>query len=347
MRERPVTSHDVARKAGVSRTTVSMVLSNSTAGTFPEETRLRVLEAAAALGYTPNSAARMLVRGNTQTLGLILAHPKLMTIDAFVPQLLYGISQKAQQFGYRVLLEAVENTADPIAYHELVGGKRIDGLIVLNPQVDDKALWSLIDSDFPIVLLGSLRHPKEHTVNFRTGPAIRRMIAHLASLGHRQIGHIALSAPGPIATNARITGYQRALREAGIEPDPRLLAHGDYSMESGHRAMIELLDRNIPVQAVFAANDTLAIGAMAAIRERGLSIPHDIAIVGFDDLPIAAYACPPLTTVRNPPIRQGQLAAEMLIRLMRRETVAEPHLVAETELVVRQSCGASPAGLVG
>jgi DNA-binding LacI/PurR family transcriptional regulator len=341
MSKRSATSTDVAKLAGVSRTTVSMILNNSTAGTFSEETRTRVLEAASTLGYSPNSAARMLVRGDTETIGLVVSDPQLLTIDAFVPRLLYGVSQTAQRYGYRVLLEAVADHLNPTAYLDLVGGKRIDGLIVLNPQVRDHALVQLIDRGFPAVLLGSVRHPREYTVNFRNSPAVRQLIGHLAGLGHRRIGHIALSPPGYIATNARVTAYRRALREVSLPFDEQLVVEGSFSAESGYRAMEALLDRQVSLSAVFAANDTLALGAMAAIRARGLRIPEDIAVVGFDDLPFAAFAAPPLTTVRNFAVEQGQLAAEKLIRLLRKDETVEQRTYIGTELVIRRSCGAN------
>lgn len=341
MTKRTVTSTDVAKLAGVSRTTVSMILNNSMAGTFSEETRARVLEAAASLGYSPNSAARMLVRGDTETIGLVVSNPQLLTVDAFVPQLLFGISQTAQRYGYRVLLEAITDPANPSAYLDLVGGKRIDGLIILNPRLRDDALIRLIDEGFPAVLLGSVRHTQEYSVNFRNLPPVLKLMEHLASLGHRQIAHVALSAPGPIGTNARLTAFRRALGELGLPFEEQRVAAGAYSAESGYRAMIELLDRKVAMSAVFAANDTLALGAMAAIRERGLRIPDDIAVVGFDDLPFAAFTAPPLTTVRNDAILQGQFAAEKLIHLLRKEGAPERRTYVDTEVVIRRSCGAT------
>jgi DNA-binding LacI/PurR family transcriptional regulator len=343
MIKRTVTSTDVAKRAGVSRTTVSMILNNSGTGTFPEETRARVLQAAAELGYSPNSAARMLVRGDTETIGLLVSNPTLLTVDAFVPQLLYGVSQTAQRFGYRVLLESITDPANPTAYLDLVGGKRIDGLIILNPRLKDDGLIRLIDQGFPAVLLGSVRHPQEFSVNFRNPPPVQALMAHLASLGHTRIAHVALSPPGPIGTNARLAAFRRALGELGLPYEDALVSYGAYSADSGYRAMLELLDRKVSATAVFAANDTLAMGAMAAIRERGLSIPGDMAVVGFDDLPFAAFTAPPLTTVRNDGMLQGRLAAEKLIHLLRHEEEPERRTYVDTQVVIRRSCGAAGA----
>lgn len=341
MERRRVTSHDVARRAGVSRATVSMVLNRSDAVVISAETRQRVLEAAAALGYRPNSAARMLVRGDTETIGLVVTDPQVLAVDGFVPQLLYGISQATQESGYRILLEGVEPGAGPHAYGELVEGRRIDGLIVLNPPTDAPQIHALIDRGFPLVLLGSVRHPREHAVNFSTRRAIRRSMDHLAGLGHRAIAHIGFSPPGFVATDARLNSYRESLRAHGIEPDDRLVAYGAFSAESGHRAMRELLDRGGErPTAVLAGNDTIALGALAALTDAGLSVPDDIALVGFDDLPFAALLRPALTTVRNPGVEQGRQAAQLLIRLLKGETVEQRRIALPTELVVRDSCGA-------
>ncbi len=338
MAKQKVTSFDVAKRAGVSRATVSMVLNQSTAVTISDETRARVLKAALELRYTPNSAARMLVRGSTDTIGLMVSDPDILKVDGFVPQLLYGISRAVQRQRYRVLLEAVHATEDPNAYLELVQGRRIDGLIVLNPQTDASQLYALIDSHFPLVLLGSLRHPQEYSVNFSTRAAIQQAIAHLVALGHRRIAHITFSPAGSVATDARLGAYGKALVHAGIAPDAALIANGAFSAESGYSAMTDLL-RQRPT-AVLAGNDTIALGAMAAIHDAGLRIPNDMAIIGFDDLPFAPYTRPPLTTIRNPAVHQGEIAAQMLIKLLHDEEPLERQVTVDTELIVRGSCGA-------
>jgi DNA-binding LacI/PurR family transcriptional regulator len=338
---RRITSREVAARAGVSRTTVSMVLNDPNVSAIGEETRARVLEAAAELGYTPNSAARVLVSGRTDTIGLVLSQPELLSIDGFVPQLVLGISQVAEEFGYRMLFETVHGPKRATAYLELVGGKRIDGLIVLNPQVEDAGLHRLIDTGFPVVLVGTAKHPKEYSVNFHTGAAVRQLIAHLAALGHTQIAHIALSSPGPIATNARLVSFRRAMKEASLQVDEALIAYGDYSAQSGHAAANVLLGSGKRFTALFAGNDTLALGAMKALREHRLRIPEDVAVVGFDDLPFAAFTHPSLTTVRNPGVAQGQLAAKKLVALLRQEPVGERITFFDTELVIRRSCGAT------
>jgi LacI family transcriptional regulator len=337
MQRRRITSHDVARRAGVSRATVSIALNRSSAVAISEETRARVIAAAAELGYSPNSAGRMLVRGTTDTLGLVISNAELLPFDGFVPQVLYGIGRVAREKGLRVLLESVPKGPGPERYLELVEGHRIDGLIVLNPETGDEALRALIARNYPVVILGSVRHPEEHAVNFSTREAVRGVIAHLAGLGRRRIAHISFSPPGLVATDARLAAYRRAVDEQGLAVDDRLLAYGAFSAESGHQAMLELLDRGAPLDALFCGNDTIALGALAALHERGRRVPDDVAVVGFDDLPISAYAWPPLTTVRNPGVRQGELAATMLLDLLAGRPPAKRRVRVPTELVVRAS----------
>ncbi len=251
----------------------------------------------------------------------------------------------AEQAGYRMLFETVRDPSRSAAFLELVGGKHIDGLVVLNPQAEDAGLARLIEAGFPVVLVGTLEHPREHSVNFHTGAAVGQLIAHLAALGHRQIAHLALTPPGPVATNVRLASFRRRMREASLPVDERLIVYGDYSAESGRVATARLLQSGARFTALFAANDTLALGAMRALRDAGVRIPEDVAVVGFDDLPFSAFTDPPLTTVRNPGVAQGRLAARKLVTLLQDEPVGERISFVDTELVIRRSCGAgAPAG---
>ncbi|MBE7209417.1 MAG: LacI family DNA-binding transcriptional regulator [Gluconacetobacter diazotrophicus] len=341
---RRVSSQQVADRAGVSRSTVSMIL-NRSAGTFPAATRERVLAAAAALGYTPDSAARTLSRGSSDAIGLVIRNADLLETDGFVAPLLRGVGRIAHRHNHRVLVETVtggraDELGEPRTYAELVDSRRVDGLIVLNPEQGDPELSALIDRGFPTVLLGSIGHRREVAVGIRAGEAVGALIGHLFRLGHRRIGHVTLSAPGPTATNTRLQAYRQALATLGLDREDALVACGDYSARSGFEAMGELLDRPRPPTAVFAANDTLALGALSAATTRGLRVPDDVAVVGFDDLPFAAFLSPPLTTVRAPAVGEGELAARHLFRiLLGTEADAEIPLTLDTPLVVRASCG--------
>jgi DNA-binding LacI/PurR family transcriptional regulator len=338
---RLVTTHDIARKAGVSRTTVSYVLSARPGISVGLKTRKRVLAIARKLGYVPNSAAEMLVTGRSRTIGLVLSRPELISQDAFIPIMTYGFNEVCRERGYRLLMEAVHDPPGADDYLDLAKSKRIDSMIVINPRRGDVALRKVIDSKFPVLVWGSSERRGESAIATREGQASYEATSHLISLGHKRIAHIGHASLEYVAVHRRLEGYRAALRAAGISPQKTLFVEGDFTFESGYRAMKYLLASNANPTALFAGNDTIAFGAMLAIREAGLSIPEDIAVVGYDDLPVAAYACPPLTTVRTYAFEQGKLLAEFAIALMAKEKIGSRQNVLPLDLIVRQSCGAN------
>ena len=338
MTHRP-TSQDIARAAGVSRTTVSLVLNAKENTGISVQTQARVLETAASLGYVPNSAARMLVSGRTRTLGLVLAHGDLMSFDAFAPPLMFGINRICNARGYKLLIEAVEGEHRRNSYLDLVKSKSIDALIVLNSRAEDDGLARLIESQFPVILFGSIGHPKENSIRSGTERAAELATRHLLSLGHRQIAHITYAPRQYIGPMERLSAFKRALEKSRVPFDEKLVAYGDFSAESGYRAMREILRRRRRLTALFAGNDTIAVGAIAALKEAGLSVPHDVAVVGFDDLPMAAYCQPPLTTVNTEPIIQGEQAALAAFDLLEGRRVGTRKCKLALSLVIRESCG--------
>jgi DNA-binding LacI/PurR family transcriptional regulator len=337
-----VTSQQVAKLAGVSRTTVSFVLNGVQAANISQQTRDKVLEAADQLGYVPNAAAKMLVSGETRTIGLVVSHAEHIAVDAFIPQLLHSISKHSHAYGYRVLLETVEDVSQPDAYINLVQGQHIDGLVVINTRSDDSQLPALIRRRFPVVLLGFADWLEPFAESYSVGTdgvgSAQQMTEHLIALGHKKIAHITFSPEVYYATQDRHLGYRQALEKHGIGYNKKLVAYGDYSAASGFLAMQKILGRSRP-SAVFAGNDTIALGAMSAIWQAGLRIPEDIAVVGYDDIPTASYMQPPLTTIHVPADDHGRLAIEMLNRLMRGQTPPNQRELCQTPLVVRQSCG--------
>ena len=345
------TSQQVAKLAGVSRSTVSFILNEVPGFSFSDETRKRVFDAAAQLGYVPNAAAQSLVSGETRTIGLVVSHAEHLQVDAFIPQLLFSLSQTSHELGYRVLLETVEDVSKPNAYDDLVRGQRIDGLIVVNTRSDDSQLPDLIRKNFPVVLLGfpewALLGGRASAVVTDGRDAGRRATEHLIRLGHTRIAHITFSPENYHATEDRHIGYNSALEAAGLPVDNTLLEYGNYSAQSGFEAMNRLLKRRPRPTALFAGNDTIALGAMAAIQQAGLRIPEDVAVVGYDDIPTAPYMVPPLTTIRVPAIEHGKVAVELLSALLREEDGVAREYRFETPLVVRESCGAKLADQVG
>ena len=338
MSQPKITSYDVARRAGVSRTTVSMVLNHSKAVVLSAQTRARVLQAAADLGYKPNSAARMLVKGHTETIGLVISNPDILPHDGFMHQLLLGISRVNRAHGFHVLLEALQAGDTTRSYQSLVEERRIDGLIVLNPRTDDADLKALVERDFPLVLVGSIRHPQEYSVNFSTKTGIASSVAHLHQCGHRRIGVVTFSQRGLLATDVRLASLRKALGDYSIELQESDIEYGDFSTRSGHEAAKSLLLRRPDLTAIIAGNDTIALGVMSAAREMGRQLPRDLSVIGFDDLPFAAYLSPPLTTVRVDAVAQGAAAAEMLIKKLRGEPVEPRRVLVGTRFIERESC---------
>ena len=321
----------------MSRTTVSFVLNDVPGMNIRPETRQRVRQAALELGYVPDAAARTLASGKTRTLGLVVFDAHHLQVDAFISQVLYSLTVVSRERGFRTIVEAVSDVRQDDAYEALVSAKQIDGLIVLNPRSDDAQLVELVEQGFPLVLVGKIRHPEAHAVYHRS--SAEAAVAHLVSLGYERIAHITYAPTQYLSSQDRLAGYRRALNKAGRPFDETLVRIGDYSAASGYAAMRSLLASAQP-DAVFAGNDTVAVGAVAAVQERGLRVPEDVAVVGYDDIPTAPFLSPPLTTVRVPALEQGRLAGEMLLRLVHGERVPEAQVGLATHLVVRKSCGA-------
>ena len=340
MNRRRVTSYDVAQLAGVSRSTVSFVL-NDVDMQISEETRQRVLSAAAELGYAPDAAAQALVSRRTRIIGLVLIRtPHHIDADIFLTQVLDGLIQTTQKHTLRLLLDLVEEPSSQSTYLELIQSKRIDGLIISGPRTETAALRSLVEEGFPLVLMGQLPHPDFCYVDVDNRAAARTAVEHLADLGHVRIACVTNAPPSYTAAIQRLQGYRDVLAAHGITYRDEMVRHGDFTPDSGYEQMCILLDGPERPTAVFVASDVVAFGAMAAIRERGLRIPEDLAVVGFDDVPFARYASPPLTTAHLPAADLGRRAGEMLIALISGAALTERHVLLETSLIVRESSGA-------
>jgi DNA-binding LacI/PurR family transcriptional regulator len=334
-----VTSQQVAKHAGVSRTTVSFILNDVPGVKFPQETKERVFNAAEELGYVRDEAARTLASGKTYTVGLVLGQTQHLKFDSFISQAMYGLNEICNRQGFRILIESSDEVSQVGNYQTLVRAKKIDGLLVINSRLDDKQLYDLIDDGYPVVLIGSVGNKKEYSVTHRgkAGEAVQ----HLLDLGHERVAHVTLAPTSDYAISFdRLSNYRKTLEKNGLEYGDTFVRFGNYSAESGFEAMKDLLRKKPYPTAVFAGNDTIAVGVMAAIQQKGLRIPQDIAVVGHDNIPIAAYTTPPLTTVTQSATKAGELAGEMLIQLVQGKEPEERQVRLEAELIVRESCGA-------
>jgi LacI family transcriptional regulator len=333
-----ITSHDVARHAGVSRTTVSFVLNGVKAANISEETRQRVLAAAEELGYVPDAAAVALASGRSRTIGMVFSrsHPHANAGSTHM-QIIEGLMGIVRQFGVRLLIDSVGQADTAATYLNLALTKRIDGLILFDLRMDDPALHDFVNDDFPVVLLGRLPDVKVCSVEFDNRGGARAAVEHLVAQGHTRIG---LIAHGPVAFTGvaeRILGYQDALAAAGIAFDEALVRYGDFGPRSGFAAANSLIDTASAPTAIFVTSDVVAFGALAALHERGLAIPDAMAVVGFDDQPMAAFTAPPLTTVRISFEEMGRQAGKMLLDLIRGDTEPGRQVQLGAELIVRGS----------
>jgi LacI family transcriptional regulator len=338
MSNRRVTSQDVAERAGVSRTTVSYVLNNVKSANISEETCRRVLTAAEELGYVPNAAAQALAGHRTQIIGLVFSqsYPHLSS-HLFLLQVLEGLMEVVQQHGLRLLLDSFEDTGAKEGYLNLAREKRIDGLIIIDPNLDNPALRTLAEEGFPLVLIGRISEANVCSIDVDNRAAARTAVAHLLSLGHTQVGCITNAPLSQMAAQERLQGYRDALEVANLPYDEKLIRYGKFTPESGYEAMTSLLDQAAHLTAVFVAADVVAFGAMRAIHDYGFRVPEDIAMVGFDDVPLAQFANPPLTTIRLPAVQYGREAGELLVELILDQAEAARQIVLDTELIIRAS----------
>jgi len=337
--DKRVTSQDVANLAGVSRTTVSLVLNDVKGIHISPETRKKVRDAAEKLSYIPNATAQALATQRAKAIGLVMTRsPHHIASDTFLPQILGGLLDVVKQHKLRLLIESVEAEHQDRVYLELARAKHIDGMILLTPRIDDKALKGLEEVDVSTVVMGKLTDSDLYSVDVDNHLAARKAVEYLLELGHTQIACISNAQPSYSSAPDRVEGYKDALISAGITPDDNLIQYADFDPESGFVCMQSLLATGVAFTAVFVASDNVAMGVKAALREAGLKIPEDISIMGFDDIPWAQYSDPPLTTIRLPAQELASEACLVLLDLMKGSEPEERNLVLDTKLVVRQSC---------
>jgi DNA-binding LacI/PurR family transcriptional regulator len=337
-----LTLQDVARLAGVSASTASIALAGS--DRVSPSTREAVLRAAAQLNYIPNSPGRALRSRRAGAIALVIPHTShhVFTHPVFM-DLLEGITAVANERELMTILSTGLNAeGDAPAYLRIMQSHQADGVIVASASANDENIDRLVASGYPVTLIGRRPHrPNLHCVGIDDLTGSRRATEHLiATHGLRRVAHIA----GPLAHQSaidKLDGYRTALGKAGIAYDESLVVESDYTQEGGYVTCMRLLDGGRP-DAIFAANDQMALGAIEAMRERGLDAPRDIAIVGYDDIDLARVMQPQLTTVRADLVEAGRLAAERLTKLLDGEEPTPVQTELPTTVVIRSSCGCSP-----
>ena len=325
------TIYDVARAAGVSTSTVSHVLNGTRYVSV--ETEHRVRQAMQELHYRPNSLARGLVRQETQTLALIVPD----NVNPFFAELARGIEDHGFAAGYNVILcNSDRNTSKELAYLDMLISKRVDGIIYMTMSTQIDQLQPLLDNRIPLVTFDR-DYEGIDTVLLDNEQGGYDATRHLIDLGHRHIACIG----GPDAktrSHERVRGYERAMVEAGLVVDERLIQPGAWTYESGQAAARRLLHLPVPPTAIFACNDLMAIGVISALREQGLRVPEDVSVVGFDDIPFGAYFFPPLTTLATPLMEVSQRLCQLLLDRINGQLPPQPQRsIVHGQLVVRGS----------
>jgi DNA-binding LacI/PurR family transcriptional regulator len=339
-----ITSRDVARHAGVSQATVSIVLNaTETAIRVSSATRSRVLASAESLGYVPNHAAQSLRRQRTRIITFINPSPD----NPYFAEVVAGAQATAEKAGYSISIAAIPTREAAIQSLAHLNAGTSDGVIVgsRDPRVL-AALSTGIRRGLAVVALqvdaDDLAVPVVRTDRAAGGYLATR---HLVDLGHRRIGHLMDAAAYASRPIERTAGYRRALAEAGIAPDPNWVVQGANTVAGGDASMRALLQRGAPMPtAVFAFNDLMAIGALHALRTSGLRVPDDVAVVGFDGIELGAFTTPELTTVEQPRAEVGKRAVELVFESLDASASRPAHVTLPVRLVVRESCGASTRG---
>jgi len=335
----PVTLKDIAQKVGYSVTTVSRALAGY--DDVAESTRQVILKATAEMGYHPNITARRLQKQRTDTIGFIIPTHGPRFADPFFSELLAGIGNGAAKQELDLLVSTRAPGIEELElYERMVRERRVDGLLVVRTRRQDPRIAYLVEHEFPFVAFGRSDLEVDFPyldVDGETG--MRQLTQHLIDLGHRRIGHIC-APPDLMFASHRIEGYQEAIASNGIPFDESLLEIGELTERSGYAVGRDFLTRDERPTAIIACNDLMALGAISAAQGLGLTVGRDVAVAGFDDVPLAEHAHPPLTTVRQPIYEIGQRICEMLIHLLREGRLEERHVLLKPELIVRESCGA-------
>ncbi|MFD8235991.1 LacI family DNA-binding transcriptional regulator [Streptomyces sp. NPDC059696] len=337
-RRRPGTPtlEEVAARAGVGRGTVSRVINN--AAGVRESTRHAVQRAIEELGYVPNLAARSLAGRGADAVALVLTEPDWrLFAEPFFSEIVGSLGDALADTGMQLMLTLVRSDAERQRFLEYARGGRVDGVLLMSVHAGDPLPDMLAEARLPTVMLG--RRSGDEYVSYVDADNVggaRSAVSHLVARGRRSIATIT----GPLdmyAAQCRLRGYQDALNLSGLKNEQSMVAEGDFTEDSGRRAMAELLARHPEIDGVLTASDTTAAGALHTLRVAGRRVPEDVAVIGFDDFPLAQRTDPPLTTVRQPLADIGRAMIRILLEDMEEPSMAWRHVILRTELVVRAS----------
>ncbi|ACL70572.1 LacI family DNA-binding transcriptional regulator [Halothermothrix orenii] len=326
-----VTIREVAREAGVSVATVSRVINGDSA--VSPQTRNRVKKAMQALNYHPNLLGRQLRRRETKSIGIII--PEISNF--FFARVIKGIENVAECENYNVILME-SNRKDHIAAIKALYERRIDGLIYMTGHLTKQEIDFFRELKLPVVLLSQdFCAPDIPSVNINNREAAFEAVTYLLKKGYKRIAFLGGPFSDRVSVFNRFKGYCGALKEYGLKPDKHLIKEGEFSLESGYDMCYRLLQEGPEVEAIFAANDEIAIGVIKALTVKGYKIPRDIAVIGFDDLPVARFTVPSLTTVHQPIYKMGREGMNLLLKLIKNIPLKESHVTLNHKLIIRDS----------
>lgn len=330
-----ITLEEIAKLSNVSRSTVSRVINGDP--NVKDETRQAVLEVIERLNFQPNLAARSLAAGRSNVIGLVIpAGIAAIFSDPWFPQVVNGISSACNINGYSVMLWLAEPEYERQMITKILHSGLLDGVIVSSMAIGDPLVVALSKSKMPFVLIG--RQPYLDVVHIDVDNVAGGYEAtmHLINLGYQKIATIA----GPqslIAGYDRFQGFKRALEDGHLQFDPKFVVEGDFSESSGYEACAKLIEHK--PEAVFVANDTMALGALRLMREKRIRVPEDVAIIGYDDIPNAISSPVPLSTVRQPTQEMGSAAVRSLLQIIANPDGEFDNIILPTKLIIRKSCG--------
>ena len=334
-----VTLRDVAEEVGVSITTVSRALAGY--DDVAESTRQRVIAAASELGYVPNITARRLQKQRTDTLGFIIPTFGPRFSDPFFSEFIAGIGNTAADHHLDLLVSThpPDSERELDAYRRAARGGWVDGLIVVRTREDDRRIELLCENHFPFVAFGRTDSECHFPyVDEDSAAGMSLLVQHLIDRGHRRIGFIA-PPPGLMFGRYRRQSFLDTMQANGLEVRPEWVVEGDMTQRSGAEAVQKLLALSPRPTAIIGGNDLMALGAMGAMQKAGMEIGREMAVAGFDDIPPAAHAHPPLTTIRQPIYEIGQRTCEMLIAIVHGRKPENEHVLLTPTLVIRESSG--------
>lgn len=332
------TLKEIAQRVGRSVTTVSRALAGY--DDVSEETRTLVRQVAQEMGYEPNIAARQLQKQRSDTLAIIVPTFGPRFSDPFFSELLAGLGNEAARHGFDLLVSTRPPGDDEqVTYLKNIRSRRVDGFILVRTRAQDPRIELLQQYQFPFVAFGRTEAGLDYPyVDEDSELGIRLVVEHLLQLGHTRLACLA-APPELMFARYRLRGFTETLQTHGLTVDPSLIVTGDLTQRQGRELAGQLLDRPNPPTAIVASNDLMALGAMSAAQERGLTVGQDISITGFDDIPPAEHAHPPLTTVNQPIYKIGTTVCQMLIKLILGQKIEQQQIIMQPSLVIRQSTG--------